>query len=643
MATKYGVVERIRADATDRCRAAVKGALARAYSPPPKLTVSEWADRYRFLPAESAAEPGKWVTARVEPARGVMDAFSDPLVEKVTVMSSSQLLKTEALLNVVGFYVHGDPAPMLILQPNESPMAEAFSKDRLSPMIRDTPVLRRLFSDRSRDSSETILQKSFPGGRVSMVGANAPAGLASRPIRIILADEVDRYAASAGKEGDPVGLAIERTETFWNRKIGLFSTPTVKGSSRIETSFLEGDQRRYYLDCPHCGHAQHLVWKQVRWGPKVGLAPEDAAYFCEDCGGQWSESERLEAVKTGRWIASAPFKGHASFHINRLASPWTTLGKIVLKFLESKDHPERLKQFVNTNLGESWEEGGERADPGSLMGRREDYPAGYLRTYGPNAPAGLLPRSVGLVTAAVDIQDNRWECELVGWGANDERWSLDYIVHMGDPTTPEYWEALDEVLLREFRHPTQQTLRISTTCIDTGGHHTQAVHDFCRPRFPRRVFGIKGAGGPGRPIWPVKATKNQAKNTDTYVLGVDQAKAAMQRRLMIRVPGPGYCHFPKRYPYEEAHFGQVTVEKAITKYKHGNAYKVWEKPDGARNEAWDCMVYSYAALFSQQVDIGRRLSEWGAAAAKAKASGRVSPPVVGAATGRRTRSRGVSA
>lgn len=641
MTSKYGVVEALREPARDRLRQAVRGALARSYSPPPKLTVSQWADRFRFLPSESAAEPGKWNTGRVEPARGVMDAFSDPLIEKVTVMSSAQLLKTEALLNVIGYYAHGDPSPILILNPSVD-MSEAFSKDRLSPTIRDTPVLKRLFSDKSRDSNETILVKAFPGGRISMVGANAPAGLASRPIRIVLADEVDRFPASAGKEGDPVGLASERTETFWNRKIGLFSTPTVKGESRIEASFEEGDQRRYHLKCPHCEHEQHLVWKQVKWGPAVGLEPEDAAYFCEGCGTQWSESERLEAVKAGRWIASKPFKGHASFHINRLCSPWTTIGKIVKKFLESKDHPELLKQFVNTVLGETWEEGGERADPDSLFGRREHYPAGYAEAYGPEAPASLLPVGVGLITAGVDVQGNRFEVEVVGWGANERRYSLDYIVHFDDPTGPTFWSALDDIIRRQFQHPSGVRMKVAVTCVDSG-FMTQAVHEYCRPRFGWGVRAIKGVQGPGRPIWPKKATKNQAKNTDTFIVGVDTAKQAMQTRLLIREIGPGYCHFPKRSSYNEDHFAQMTAEKAITKYKNGHAFKVWEKPDSARNEVWDCCVYNYAALFASGVNVAARVADLQAQVDAQK--GKITPEKVVApgGPGRRVHSAGATA
>lgn len=640
-AKTYAVIERIRPVARARLRTRVRAALARVYTPPPKHTLSEWADANRYLSAESAALPGRWKTSNEPLAKGIMDACSDPMVEKVTAMCAAQIVKTEALLNAIGYFAHGDPAPILLVQPTVE-MGEAFSKDRLGPMIRDTPVLRELFRSSSRDSSDTILHKAFPGGRVTIAGANAPAGLASRPIRVVLCDEVDRYPASAGREGDPVGLAEKRTTTFWNRKIVLVSTPTIKGESRIEESYEEGDGRQFHVPCPHCGDEQVMKWAQVRWTDNDS---ETAAYHCESCGCEWSEVERLEAISAGHWIAQREFKGHASFHASQLASKRVPLMRIVKEFLEAKRAAgyERLKQWINTVLAETWEDGGERADPEGLLERREDYEAGYLHTYGPTAPAGILPSGVGMVTAAVDIQDNRWELEFCGWGAHEERWSLDYIDHFADPTAPAFWEVLDEVLKRQFKHPYGPGLLIAATCIDTGGHHTQAVHDFVRVRRNRQVYGIKGAGGPGRPIWPKKATKNHAKNTDTFILGVDQAKSAMQKRLMIIGRGPGFCHFPKRYPYDESYFDQVTVEKAITKYKAGRPFKVWECPDGARNEAWDNMVYNYAAYFSTGVDVARRLAEMQAAVNASKLTPDPSPTPMPSSRGRQVRSSGVSA
>ncbi len=612
-----GVLEEMRAESRRALRRQVRHTIARACAPPPRLTVSQWADEYRYLSPESSSEPGKWSTSRVEPARGVMDAFTDPRVERVTAMVCTQVLKTESLNNVVGFHIAQDPAPILALQPTIA-MAEAWSKDRLAPMLRDTPALKgRVGDPRAKDSENTILHKTFAGGHITIAGANSPASLASRPIRIVLCDEVDRYPPSAGTEGDPVSLAVERTSTFWNRKIGLFSTPTVKGKSRIEASFLESDQRRFFVPCAHCGEARPLKWAQVRW--QEGK-PETAAYYCECCGSAWSEGQRLRAIRRGRWRQTAeficcgdkqtpskwdadgrslcrvcarpsPFGGHAGFHLNKLASPWTTIPKIVAQFLEAKNFPDRLKVWVNTTLAETWEDAGESVEAGGLFERREDYEAEPL-------PPGVL-----LVTAGVDIQDDRAEIEYLGHGLEEETWSLDYLRLYGDPTSRQFWEAIDEALARRFTHPSGRSLAIEAACVDSGGHHTQAVYDFCRPRAGRRVWAIKGAAG-ARPIWPEKATKNAAKRVNVFILGVDTAKDLIYKRLTIAEPGPGYCHFPKRYG--ESYFDGLTAEKAVTKYRNGFPYRVWEKPAGGRNEPLDCRVYALAARLSLKVDLPRR-------------------------------------
>jgi phage terminase large subunit GpA-like protein len=584
-------------------RAQVQEIIAQSFSPPPKLTVSEWADEYRILSAEASSEPGKWSTARVEPSRGIMDAFADPDIEIITAMVAAQTVKTEVINNVTGFHVHLDPCPMLILQPTLQ-MAEAYSKDRLAPMIRDTPQLSVKIGINARDSEDTILHKKYPGGHITMAGANSPASLASRPIRILLCDEVDRYEASAGKEGDPVSLAIERTTTFWNRKIALVSTPTIKGASRIEASYEESDQRRFFVNCPKCGHLQHLRWKQVRW-PEG--APLDAKYHCEYsdsetgevCDYGWSEAERLQAIQGGVWIATRPeIKGHAGFHLNRIASPWRALGEMARDFELVRKFPERLKTWVNTRLAETWEERGERANPDSIYGRREEYDANVE-----------LPSQVGCVTAAIDMQDDRFEVEWLGWGADDESWSLDYKVHYGDPTSPGFYEVMDDALLRTFKHPAGIMMRVEAACIDSGGHHTQQVYDFVRPRQGRKVYAIKGMAGPGRPLWPVKGTDNKKKNVTVFVLGVDQGKDIHYKRLGVKEPGPGYCHFPLfEENYGKKHFEGLTAEKAILKTdKKGFVVKEWHKVH-VRNEPLDVRVYNIAARLSLGINMERRLA-----------------------------------
>jgi phage terminase large subunit GpA-like protein len=649
------VLKRIRESQVNALHLALRGAFARAYAPPPKMPLSEWADKYRVLSPEAAALPGRWKTMAEPMAKGVMDCVTDPLTEKVTVMAAAQVLKTEFVLNAIGYYAHGEPGPMLVVYPTVE-AAEMFSKERLAPMLRDTPVLKKLFTaERAyKDSSATILQKGFPGGRLSMVGANAPAGLASRPIRFVLCDEVDRYPASAGGggkrgEGDPVGLAEERTSTFANRKIVLVSTPTTKGHSRIEESFELGDQRRFHVPCPHCGVRQVITWAGVKWGKDASGAhdPGTAHYVCqaphdpdtgEVCGKPWTEAQRQDAITRAvefpdkGWIASRPFKGHASFHASQLSSKRVPLSQIVKKFLDAQGNVESLKKWTNLSLAETWEEGGERADPTTLFGRRENY------SFDP------LPEKVGLVTAGVDIQANRWEGEVVGWGDAEESWSLQYRVHYGDPTSPSFWEALDDFLLQRFSHPLLpgQALAVDTACIDSG-FETSRVYDFCRPRFHRRVFAIKGpSNSVGRPVWPKKATRNVAKQTDVFLIGLDDAKSVTQRRLLLTEPGPGYCHYPKQESYDEAYFTGLTIEKRIIKYKFGRAYNEWVTPDGGRNEPWDCRIYAFAARRSSPVDVARRLAEWRAAQNVRVAS--IEPPKPQAhITGRRVHSAGVTA
>src|SRR5882672_4269896 len=277
--------------------------VAARVAPPPSLTVSQWADAHRRLSSESSAEPGEWHTSRAPYQRGLMDAVADPAIREIWVMKAAQIGWTEILNNVIGFHIDQDPAPILLVQPNLE-MAEAWSKDRLAPMIRDTPALRGKIADpRARDTGNTLLHKTFAGGHLTIAGANSPAGLASRPIRIVLFDEVDKFPSSAGAEGDPISLGKKRSTTFWNRKMLAGSTPTIKGSSRVEEGFEASDQRYYFVPCPHCQEFQRLTWPQVRW-PEG--RPEAAVYVCQHCGAEISEAQKPAMILAGEWRASKP-------------------------------------------------------------------------------------------------------------------------------------------------------------------------------------------------------------------------------------------------------------------------------------------------------------------------------------------------
>ena len=494
---------------------------------PSNLKISEWADKYRKLSPESSAEAGAWNTSRSPYQKEIMDVFNEPNIQRIVVMSSSQVGKTEIILNTIAYYVDQDPSPMMIVQPTLQ-MGQAFSKDRLSAMIRDTEKIRECFKEaRTRDSGNTVLHKKFPSGHLTIVGSNSASGLASRPIRVLLLDEVDRYDASAGTEGDPTELAIARTKTFFNRKIYMCSTPTVKGLSRIESAFLESDQRYYYVPCPECDHKQKLVWKNVIWEEDK---PETARYACENCGSLIDESKKQWMLKHGEWIASAPTHNTAGFHISELYSVWSTWGEMATAFLEAKKQPETLKTFINTALGETWEEQGDSLEHETLLQRRLNYD--YTN----------LPEDILVLTAGIDTQKDRLEIQTCGWGKSYECWVVDYKIFWGDPNAPNVWQELDNYLKQRFRTESGRVLPISCTCIDSGGHHTNQVYHFTKPRQGRRIFAIKGASQAGKPIAnrPSFVGKNKAV---LYPVGTDTAKEAIFARLAADAE-MSTIHFP---------------------------------------------------------------------------------------------------
>lgn len=550
--------------------------------PPPQLTVSQWADTYRRLSPESSASPGRWRTEVVEPLREPMDMVGKAGVDAITLMTSAQVGKSSFIENVIAYFMHQDPCPILHVSPTLSSM-KMFSKERLAPMLRDTPVLRDLVKEaKSRDSDNTIETKKFPGGNLALVGSNAPAGLASRPVRVFLADEVDRFERSAGTEGDPLKLGIKRTTTFWNRVLVFVSTPGNKGESRIEEEFEAGDQRRFYVPCPDCGHRQTLKWSGVVW---TDGDPMTARYSCEECGSCWNDFQRNQAVRKGEWRASKPFNGRVSYHLNQLYSPFARMSDTVKEFLDSKDHPEKLKTFVNTVLGETWEQKGTQTDWSDLMSRKVEYDT-------------KVPSDVTLITVGADVQDDRIELEFVGWGDDHRTWSLDYRVIYGDLSTPAPWLELKAALSETWDHPIFGEMAPRMTCLDSGGHYTQSVYRFSQT--VPRVTAIKGVGGAGKPMVG-KPTRSNLGGAQVFPLGVDTIKELVHARLNVNdADKPGYCTFPA--DRGDDYFRGLTAERLMTKFVKGFKRMEWTKVR-PRNEPWDCRVYATAAFEMLQVDV----------------------------------------
>lgn len=522
-----------------------------------------------------------------------MLAVTDRRVHTISVMSCTQLLKTELLNNIVGYFVDQDPSPIIVMQPTEK-MAKAWSVDRFDKMIRDTPRLREKFGlKKSRESTNTIQHKTYPGGHVTIIGANAPADLASRPVRVILSDECDRYPQSAGGgasgEGDPILLLSERSATFWNALKVFVCSPTIEGRSRINFEYEKSDKRRYQLECPHCLVQLFPKWKQVRWEKDQ---PETAQYYCEDCGEAWTEPQRLRAIQKGSWKATAPFKGHAGFHVSKLCSPWEPLSTLAEKFLHAKKDPEKLQVFINTQLAETWKQKGEAPDWQVIYERREHY------------PIGVVPKGALLLTAGVDIQDKSIEVEIKGWGKDKQSWSVEKFVFHGDTSDERGpWKELDHLLVNQWATEDDVTMPIAVMAVDSG-FRTQTVYNWCR-RYPvNRVIAVKGSAhaqmllGHGSLVDVVKKGRRSHRGFKVFTVGVDIAKNELYGLLRLPKPTsegepypPGYCHFPE---YDPEHFKQLTAEEIQKKIVSGRTIYFWEKIR-PRNEALDLHVYNRAA------------------------------------------------
>lgn len=553
--------------------------------PPEDITISEWADRFRKLSPESSALPGQWHTVSYQ--KEIMDSINNLSVEKTVVMSSAQIGKTDAfILNAIGYYMVHEPSPIMVLQPTLT-MGETFSKDRLVPMLRDTPILKGII-DEGKRSGSTILHKVFPGGHITIVGSNSPQSLASRPIRILLADEIDRYPVTAGKEGDPLALAAKRQTTYWNKREVNISTPTIANLSRIELEFKHSSKGEWNVPCPSCGEYQPLVWDHVKYNIEKLNRIE---YICQKCGAVHSEYEWKELFDDGKYVHEVPNCKIRGFHLNSLASPFVEWKEIVEKYIKAKEEEKKgnyelIKTFVNTEEGLPYEEPGEVIEYADLLERREKYEA-------------EVPAEVICLTAGIDTQDDRFEIEVVGWGVEKESWGIKYTKIYGDLEQEGIWNELDTFLNQPFIRADGIKLKIICACIDSGGHFTNEVYKFCKTKISRRIFAIKGSNNATAPFISAPSRNNREK-TPLFTIGVDTGKALMNNRLKLKTQGAGYCHFPINLDrgYDETYFKHLTAEKMVVKYKNGRAVFTWVLKDAnqKRNEPWDIRNYATAAL-----------------------------------------------
>lgn len=587
-------------------------AWAPAAAPPPDYTVSEWADSVRVLPQASGARGARWRTSAVPYLRGPMDAVLEVGAKSVAIMKASQIGGSEAIHNIIGYHIEHRPCPILMVHPTAS-VAEEWSKDRLGDMIRSTPALRSAVTDRRKraeagDTAEsTLTLKMFAGGYLAIGSAKTPDSFARRSVRLAIGDDVDRWpldvkGAGGESEGDPSELLINRTESFYNGVAVFVSTPTVR-NGLIDRLFTNSDQRRYFVECPHCGRADFITWKdeahfRIRWDEDK---PETARIECPSaefggCGGEISEAERRDMIASGEFRPTVVpiVPGSIGFHIPAWLSTIgsRTLPTIVEKFLAAtRKGREALRTVINTQFAEAWEERGTRADPTHVLAtRKADYGDGVD-----------VPKDGLILTAGVDVQDNRFECQVIAWGRGLERWAVDYFVVPGDPKRGETRAELERMLRRRYRHVCGADMPIVSTCVDTG-FATEDIYDFVLANEARRVYATKGIGKRGgTPIVGKPSEITYGRNprpVRLYPINVDDAKSDVIAAVTVAVPGPGYMHFPSRVEsFDDEYFAQLCAEEKEVRYTKGSALTstVWVLKR-ERNEALDTAVLALAAF-----------------------------------------------
>lgn len=569
----------------------------RGLHPDPDVWIDEWADEHMRIPRDTgAAEPGQYRTSRTPYAREPMRCLSPAHpCKRVVTMVASQLMKTQIALNWIGGLIHMAPSNILALLPSLG-LAKRVSS-RISKTIKATPVLRkRVASSRSRDSRNTMDTKEFEGGSLYVTTAGSAANLSELSARYVYGDEVDRWEVDVGEEGDPIELAETRGSTFGrNAKFYFSSSPTIKGASRISDLFDSSDQRFFYVPCPNCGHMQVLEWERLFYSTDYKVVHYQCAGT--DCDVLIEEHHKGRMLAQGEWRSHAQGDGETvGFHLNALYSPpgwmdWRTLARQFekAKRAQAKGDLEPMQVFYNTRLAKVWDSAQEQTKAHVLRDRAR------LETYS----LGSVPPDTLMLTAAVDVQANRLELMVMGWGIGMERWVIDHQVIWGDPADERTWAVLDDKLKVRYRHPCGVGLAILAAGVDSGGHHTDEVYQFCRLRRWRNIFAIKGASKPGRPViaqrpsmvdvtWKGQTERNGA---ELWFVGTDTAKDWIYNRYPFEA-GPGAVHFANDLPDE--FFDQCVAESKVARYVKGHKRIEWVKGKADRNEALDLMVYCLA-------------------------------------------------
>lgn len=573
-------------------RQTISAAPVARLAPPLCPNPSEWANQ--FYQVCSGSEIGLYRSDRAPYQVGILDVYKEPGIDTLVLMTSAQVGKSLTLLVLLAYWIKLDPGPMLLIQPTVL-TAEEFSRERIDPSIKNNPVLHDCMPIATKVNGNTILKKNFLGGFLAIVGANSPAGLASRSIRYLFADEIDRWPPSAGEEGDPLTVAAKRLTTYWNRFTALVSTPTLTRTSRITAAYRETDQRRFFVSCPACEQLFYLQWSGIYYHGKDTSNPDFSSIFyrCPHCEEAIPETGKSGLISTGRWVATnlTPIKPTAAgFHLNELYSPWRQWADVARDYETSRSDPMRLRVWVNTSMGEPWDTSDEE---------RLHYQDLIDQAQKSNYQTGQVPEGVVILAAGVDVQHDRLEVAVWGWSKGEKGWLIDYQKIYGDPRQSLVWAELETFLANGF-DANGVVLRPYCTFVDSG-NWTQEVYAEVKQRIKLNWHPIKGRAGEHRALMGTPSSQETRRNGTKLpkglkltILGVDLAKATLFNRLNLPDDHPKKLQFPSNLPSD--YFEGLASEVRVLKHRGGQPYFVWEKVPGVeRNEPLDTAVYGYCA------------------------------------------------
>lgn len=585
--------------------------------PDPDETVDEWADRHIHLPSH-VAEHGQWRTSRTPFLREIMRCLSPRHpCHKVVFMKPTQIGGTQVAVNWAGYIIDRTPTVMMLTEPSVD-FAKKLSEEKLQPMLDCTPRLQgKVREARERDSGNKILRKKFLGGFIVLAGVQSSIGMRFTSAKYLVMDEVDEYPGDVGDQGHPCDILEKRSATFPGYKFFELSSPGPADTSRIEPDYTAGSRGRYHVPCPFCGHRQHLQWGQLVYTFDGIAEPDRAAYRCGACLALIPERYKTWMMEQGEWVHDDPENPVRSFHLNLLyqpygwAYPWSRLASewIAANETAKAGDMRKLKTFINTVLAETWKERGEKIKDDDLYQRREIY-------------AAPCPRGVVALTAAIDVQDDRLEAEVCGWGKGEESWSIEYRIFHGSPSLPTVWMELTDWLQQARDHEDGVSLRIEAVGIDTGGHHTKEAYRFVE-KYRGLAYALKGSNQPGAPPVPVRRPKQHRRfRLQLYQLGTIAIKDTLFPRMTLAAPGPGFMHFPAYPEYDREYFKGLSSEVKKKRYvRHVQVGYYYDK-EYARNEPLDLKVYNLATLLlwlgDRRTTLEKLAEAWTQIAARAK-------------------------